>query len=153
MWPKSNAKVVAWRQDSEWTCGQSQNGQNDQNLRFGSRAKINLFWWIVPHQSTMWQPCIPTFCKLYIIEHVCELNKVQITEHLQTVHSNTLRKVFSRVYLGVLIWPLWSIFLICFFSTKVVASTLTSGWTCCQSFSGSLDMLHFNFVALVPKWR
>ena len=57
-------------------------------------------------QSTMWQPCIPTFCKLYILEHVCELNKVQITEHLQTVHLNTLRKVFSRVYLGVLIWPL-----------------------------------------------
>ena len=104
-------------------------------------------------QSTMWQPCIPTFCKLYILEHVCELNKVQITEHLQTVHSNTLRKVFSRVYLGVLIWPLWSIFWICFFSTKVVASTLTSGWTCCQSFSGRMDMLHFNFVVLWPKWR
>ena len=34
MLPKSNAKVVAWRQDSEWTCGQSQNGQNDQILRF-----------------------------------------------------------------------------------------------------------------------
>ena len=43
MWPKSNAKVVAWRQDSEWTCGQSQNGQNDRHLRFGSRAKTNLF--------------------------------------------------------------------------------------------------------------
>ena len=43
MLPKSNAKVVAWRQDSEWTCCQSQNAQNDQNLRFGSRAKINLF--------------------------------------------------------------------------------------------------------------
>ena len=42
MWPESNAKVVAWRQDSEWTCGQSQNGQNDQDLKCGSRAKINL---------------------------------------------------------------------------------------------------------------
>ena len=57
-------------------------------------------------QSIMWQPCIATFCKLYILEHVCEMNKVQITERFQTAHSNTLRKVFSRVYLGVLIWPL-----------------------------------------------
>ena len=40
---KVKCLVVAWRQDSEWTCGQSQNGQNDRNLRFGSRAKINLF--------------------------------------------------------------------------------------------------------------
>ena len=43
MWPKSNAKVLAWRKDSEWTCSHSQNGQNDRNLTdLGPEQKKNI---------------------------------------------------------------------------------------------------------------
>ena len=86
MWPKSNAKVVAWRQDSEWTCGQSQNGQNDRNLRFGFRAKI-IFYIIIYILNTG------------VLEHVCEdLSWIKCRSNctLQTVHSNTLQKVYAE---------------------------------------------------------
>ena len=52
-----------------------------------------------------------------------------------------------------MIWAIRSIFLIGVSNTKVEASTLTSAWSCGQSFSGSLVMWHENFVAPSPKWR